>query len=221
MHVEVPKANSFKEFRSEYLMIVISILTALALEHGAQTLHHHHIAHQGAANMDTELRANLDDVNQVLAHNKAEVKKLSEIRHGLLVDIRSGGTDADLMKRLFADDKKSFGLSVQQPGFGREAWDVAVANQAVSWMEQQELRRYSGAYGSMRDIQLLANGGAMSFLNAPGMRDVGSNVDMGISNPREVYRMLNQMISAYESLDGNLENLQKQLREATKPRAEK
>ena len=32
MHFEVPKAKKFKEFGGEYVMIVISILTALALE---------------------------------------------------------------------------------------------------------------------------------------------------------------------------------------------
>lgn len=220
MHFEVPKATTFKEFGGEYLMIVISILTALALEHGAQSWHHHHIATQAASNMDAEIRANLEDVKLVLVHNKAEVAKLSTIRDALLADIRSGGTDAEVMER-FTREKKAIGLSMQQPSFRREAWEVAVANQAASWMDPEELRRYSAAYGEMRDVQMLSNGGALPFLNVPAMKDVFSNVEMGISNPRELYRTFGQMISAYESLDGNFVNLQKKLQQAASPPKEK
>jgi len=39
MHVEVPKSHSFKEFAGEYVMIVVSILTALALENGVHRYH--------------------------------------------------------------------------------------------------------------------------------------------------------------------------------------
>jgi hypothetical protein len=49
MHFEVPKAKSFKEFGGEYLMIVISIATALALEHSVQTWHRRHMAEQAAS----------------------------------------------------------------------------------------------------------------------------------------------------------------------------
>jgi hypothetical protein len=48
MHFEVPKAKKFKEFGGEYVMIVISILTALALEQGLEALHHRHLAHEAA-----------------------------------------------------------------------------------------------------------------------------------------------------------------------------
>lgn len=220
MHFEVPKATTFKEFGGEYMMIVISILTALALEHGAQSWHHHHIAAQGAANMDAEMRANIEDVKLVLAHNQAEVAKLSKLRAAMLADIRSGDPDAKVMER-FMREKKVIGLSIQQPSFRREAWEVAVANRAASWMDPDELRRYSAAYGEMRDIQMLSNGGALTFLNVPAMKDVFSNVEMGLSNPRELYRILGQMISAYESLDGNFENLQKKLQQAVSPPKEK
>lgn len=214
MHFEVPKAKKFKEFGGEYIMIVISILTALALEHAAQSLHHRTLANQAAANMAAEIKINLKDVDAVLAHNKAEVAKLQAIRIALLADIRSGAPDAELMDRFVKNPGNHFGLSIQTPSYRHEAWDVAVANQAASWMPAGELRRYSNAYGAMRDLQQLTNGGgSMNFLDAPSFNDVGSNIQMGVSNPREVYRLLNQMISAYESIDGNLEALQRQLRD--------
>ena len=71
MHFEVPKAKSFKEFGGEYLMIVVSIVTALALEHGVQTWHHHRIAAEAAAKIDQELREDAGNVAEVAKHNAA------------------------------------------------------------------------------------------------------------------------------------------------------
>lgn len=216
MHFEVPKAKKFKEFGGEYIMIVISILTALALEHGAQSLHHQRLVTQAAANMDAELRFNLDDLDKVLEHNRAEVEKLKAIRATLLADIRNGASDAEVMERFLKDPKNHFGLSIRTPSFNREAWDVAVANQAATWMPAEQLRRYSTAYGAMRDLQQLNNGGGgLGFLSGPAYVDVASNIEMRISNPHEIYRIINQMISAYGSVDGNLEGLQRQLRAST------
>ena len=80
MHFEVPKASSFKEFGGEYLMIVISIITALALEHGVQTLHHRHLAHEAGTRIDAEIQANVRELDQVLTHNTAELTKLQALR---------------------------------------------------------------------------------------------------------------------------------------------
>jgi hypothetical protein len=216
MHFEVPKAKKFKEFGGEYIMIVISILTALALEHGAQSLHHHKMATQAAINMDAEIRANLKDLDEVLAHNTAKVAKLTAMRDALLADIRSGGSDAELVAAFLKNSNNEFGLSIQVPACRREAWDVAVANQAASWMPAEQLKRYSTAYGALRDIHLLTNGGSIGFLNAPEMKNVGSNIQMGIADPREIYRILNQMITAYDSIDGNLMGLRRELQQSVR-----
>ena len=48
MHFEVPKSKSLREFGGEYLMIVISIATALGIEHMVQTVHHRHKAEEAA-----------------------------------------------------------------------------------------------------------------------------------------------------------------------------
>jgi hypothetical protein len=88
---------------------------------------------------------------------------------------------------------------------------VAVASQAVSWMSQQELERYSGLYASMRDVQMINASGGNNFLSGSGMLDTISNVRMGDGDPKAIYRMLSQMISAYSSLDSNLQALRNDL----------
>jgi len=99
MHFEVPKAKTFKEFGGEYLMIVISILTALALEHAVQTWHHRHLAHEASEKMQIELKQNIRDVKEVLAFNEPKRKALEQAREQMLAAIHAKTSDAELMRR--------------------------------------------------------------------------------------------------------------------------
>ena len=215
MHAEVPKSSTWKEFSSEYLMIVISILTALALEHAVQTLHHRHLAHEAAERMDAELRANIKEVDMVLAHNEARYDALDKMRTELLDGMRNKASDADLMARLRSDWRGAVNLSLKSPTLHREAWETAVANQAVTWMPREQLERYATIYGALRDQDALTKNGMISFLDGPRMRDVMSDVEMGVATPRDVYRMAGQMYASYGSFDGNLKMLRKELAQAT------
>jgi len=215
MHFEVPKASTFKEFGGEYLMIVISILTALGLEHGAQAMHHRHLAHQASQNIDAEIRANIAELTAVRAHNKAEQDNKIALRDALLAEIQSGASDAALRTNLKSHYASVFRISLQTPTLRREAWDVAVANQAVSWMPPDQLKRYSVIYAGMRDLQALVATGAGSFMDGPRMQDAKSNVEMGGADPRETYRMLNQVVASFGNLNGNLRNLQSELEQGS------
>jgi hypothetical protein len=212
MHFEVPKAKSFKEFGGEYLMIVISILTALALEHAVQTWHRHHVAELAASKINQELRANAEEVAAVQQHNEAEIRKLVAIARELRTGIADKVDDAELMKRLTTGWRDTFILSVKSPALRREAWEAAVASQAASWMPDETLERYSKVYAQMRDVQAIEfgpNGG----MDMSRYRDAMSNLEMGLSDPREVYRTIKQMISAYDA-NGNLNGLRQALTQA-------
>jgi hypothetical protein len=214
MHVEVPKSKSLKEFGGEYLMIVISILTALALEQALEGVHHRHLAHDAEERIEKELHSNTEDVGKVYAHNEQKLHDLISVRNAMLAGFQAQISDAEWMDRFRKDWSKKVGMSLMSPGLRREAWETAVANQAVTWLERDRLERYATAYGNMRDIGVLLNGGAMHFLDAPRMKDAFSDVQMGIGNPRDVFRAINQMISAYDSFDGNLKNLHDALQTA-------
>ena len=64
MHLELPKARveSLKDFLKHYLMIVLSILTALGLEGWIEHTHHAHAAETARAQIEAEIRANLAEV---------------------------------------------------------------------------------------------------------------------------------------------------------------
>ena len=212
MHFEVPKAKTFKEFGSEYLMIVVSIITALALEHTVQTLHHRHLAHEAAVKIDAEIQANIQQLDATLIHNNERVAKLNSLRTELLTDILDKTDDATLLKQLKLQDRLN--LAVHTPTLRREAWEVAVASQAVSWMPREQLERYSSVYAGMRDMQATVLSGSNNFLNGPQMQDTISNLQMKQYDAKGLYRILRQMISAYDSTDGNLQSLRDDLAKA-------
>jgi hypothetical protein len=214
MHFEVPKAKKFKEFGGEYLMIVISILTALALEHVVQTVHHRHLAHEATEKIEAELRSNRKELAEVLEHNEGDVQRLQKTGQELLQGIRDKTSDGVLMARFQTEWKPALNLAIMVPTLRREAWEAALANQAVTWMPSEQVERYASAYANIRDVQLLSTGGSIGFLDGPRMRDTMSDVQMGTATPRDMFRLLNQMLSAYGSIDGNLDGLHKVLGKA-------
>lgn len=211
MHVEVPKAKTFKEFGGEYLMIVISILTALGLEAVFERVHHRHLAHEARERMDTELRANLKDIKQVLAHNEQKEKALVDIREQMAAALRAHVSNDDFVKRFKRDWATSIGMSLHSPSLRREAWETAVANQAVTWIPATTLEKYAVTYANVRDMNAMLNGGGMNFLDGPRMHDVFSDVQTDAGNARDLFHIVTQMISAYDSVDGNLKLLQQEL----------
>jgi hypothetical protein len=211
MHFEVPKAKKFKEFGGEYVMIVISILTALALEQGLEHLHHRHLAHEAADKMNAELRGSIKAVSAALEHNEKKRQALHQVRDQLLAGIRAKTSDAELMKRFEQEWAGMMRLDLDTPSLHREAWEAAVANQAVTWLPREALEDYAGAYGALRDTSTYTYNGALMFLDAPRLMDTFSKAQMGTATPQEIYQLATRMVTAYDNLDGNLESLNKLL----------
>jgi len=207
MHFEVPKSKKLKEFGGEYVMIVISILTALALEHVVQSIHHKHLAHEAAEKIEAELRLNAKDVQDVLAHNESDLKEIKRVRAELLQGIRDKVADGALMARFKSDWKSGLILSIKLPTLRHEAWDAAVANQAVTWMPDEQLQRYVTAYADIRDVQMLSTAGGTNFIDGPRMMDTLSDLETGAATPHQMLKTLSQVRSAYSSIDGNLKGL--------------
>ena len=214
MHFEVPKSKKLKEFGGEYVMIVISILTALALEHAFQAIDHRQLAHEASEKIEAELRANAKEINDVLAHNEHDLAQVKRVRAELLQGIQDKVPDDALMARFKTDWKPGLVLSITLPSLRHEAWEAAVANQAVTWMKDEQLQRYVTAYADIRDVQALSTGGGTRFVDGPRMTDMMSDLETGTATPHEMLKALTQVRSAYASIDGNLQGVLKDLPKA-------
>ena len=146
MHAELPKKGalaSLKAFSAEYTMIVISILTALGLEHAATAWHHKHQAHQAAERIEAEVSTTLKDLRHNIEQNEPDLKKLAALQDYVQEVLeesasKTGQAKTDYeqaikpqLKQRLDEDLK---IAVSIPTFQREAWEVAVASLAASWM---------------------------------------------------------------------------------------
>src|SRR5581483_999879 len=124
---EPPKAPlvSVKEFGLHYLMIVLSILTAIGLEELLRTYHNHEAAEAAERAIETELRANLAELRQAVQANRDRREELNKLGDSLAEEIRSNKDPAALKRKLLDNPQITVGLLV--PTLQHDAWDVAVA----------------------------------------------------------------------------------------------
>jgi len=213
MHLELPKMrlHSLKDFTKHYLMIVLSILTALGLEAWIERSHHLHAAQTAGRQIRAEIQGNLDDVRASIKANEALIAPLNELDAAVSQDIRDGATAAVVNEHIRAR-RASFKLSVNWPTFASQAWDVAVANQSASWMDDAELRRSSAAYADLRNASDWITHDSVILLNAPGMAALHTRIDLGAPvDPLEFVTVLREMIHTSQEVQSHLHQLEGRL----------
>jgi hypothetical protein len=149
MHVEPPghAPRSLKDFSVHYLMIVVGILTAVGIEQAIEAHHHREIAAQARQQIDEELHSNLRNTSESVVDNKKRLAALKETMDALAGDILRKDTSAET----FAQRLKSVSVGVITPPLRRDAWDAAIASQALAYVEPAVVRRYSEGYSAARE----------------------------------------------------------------------
>ena len=216
MHLELPKMrlHSLTDFTRHYLMIVLSILTALGLEAWIERSHHAHAAETANRHIRAEIEANLSDVRLSIKTNEALIKPLIELDETVSADIRAGATAAAINQHIQARHA-SFKLSVNWPTVASQAWDVAVANQSASWMDDADLRRYSAAYADLHDASNWLTHDSIILLNAPSMAALRTRIELHAAvDPLEFATVLRQMISTSQEIQSHLHQLEGHLAHA-------
>src|SRR2546423_1095998 len=114
MHVEPPKAPlvSIKEFGLHYLMIVLSILTAIGLEELLRAYHNREAAQSAERTIEMELRANLAELRQAVHSNRDRREELDKQGDGLAEEIRTNKDPAALKRKLLDNPRIAVGLLV-------------------------------------------------------------------------------------------------------------
>ncbi|WP_426701947.1 hypothetical protein ACPPVV_02720 [Rhodanobacter sp. Col0626] len=221
MHFELPKLpmRGFKDFAKHYLMIVLSILTALGLEAWIEHAHHQSSAEVASAQIEAEIRANLAEVDADAKEDARQVQRLDEIREAVTRDLKSNMPENLASQHILAMTKSGFDLHLKFPTLRHEAWDVAVANQSASWIERARMQRYSAAYANARDSVTLMTEDTAILMNGTGMVDTIADMETGQVQPRQFLHVVSQMRAMVEQTTQNLQVLKKQL-EAALPDAD-
>ncbi|HTY50849.1 MAG TPA: hypothetical protein VMB48_14260, partial [Steroidobacteraceae bacterium] len=102
--------------------------------------------------------------------------------------------------------KSDYRLSTSLPEIPTTAWDVAVADQSIGWIESDALQRYSAAYTAVRSLGDLLQHDAILPLDAPRLVETMSDLQM--ERPVEPYvllRSLRQMEAVVGSMVSSLQ----------------
>jgi len=215
MHLELPKIplDSLKDFFKHYLMIVLSILTALGLEAWIEHSHHDHAAAAAVAAMQAELRQNLKDTDEILEKNWATLNDLEKLDAALTADF-ANNADAATMNAHIHDLRDTFKLNLDSPNLPSTAWEVAVANQSATWIKAEELKKFSAAYAEQRNmggwLQHMAAG-----INVPEFVNFYSELQLGRPvDPHAFQLCVRQAKAALANLIGNLQPVRKSIADA-------
>lgn len=191
MHVEPPShaPSSLKELGIHYLMIVLGILTALGLEAGFETLHHRRLAQHTVEQLETELRANLVEVRSALQKNQAHADELKALYDDIKAQAlaQQGKVKSETLYGLLRQRLK---ISVMTPALRRDAWDAAVADQALIHMPRESLRRFSEAYTAQRESQMAVQASFNAVGSISRLTDVAVDAEFGRADAVEVLKAL-------------------------------
>jgi hypothetical protein len=213
MHLELPRVSlhSLREFATHYLMIVVSILTALGLEAYIENAHHRHAAEAAREAIVAEIRANVAEVHLALEADRQRLKPLAALGDQLEAALSKGQPAAQVTAMISQRAREGIDIGLYFPLLHREAWDVAVANQSASWMDPVELRRLSAAYtsaveGRMSDVAPL--------LDPPRFVDAITDARVGTVDPHEFLRVVQQATATLRAAVNRYEALERTLQRA-------
>ncbi|WP_449427390.1 hypothetical protein [Rhodanobacter umsongensis] len=216
MHLELPRVriHSLKDFIKHYLMIVLSILTALGLEAWIEHAHHAHAAEAASRQMTAELRHNLAETRESLQKNEASLQSVGKLDAMLIADLKAGLSPVIINQHLRAQEH-GFQLNINWPGLPSSAWDVAVANQSVSWIEPASLKKFSTAYAAQRETEAWVQHDSVLMLDVPRVINFRTDLDTGHDvDPQAFLYTLRQIKVTITSMKNNLQALEEHLADA-------
>jgi len=213
MLFEFPKVHidSLKDFAKHYLMIVLSILTALGLEAWIEHAHHQRAAAIASTQIEMEIRANLTEAHTDLQQDVAQLQRLDTIRDAVTRDLKAHVPDDVIRQHILAQTRDHFDLGLTFPTLRHEAWDVVVANQSASWIDHDRMARYSAAYASQRDVITSMSENTALLMNGTGLVDTIADLQTDEARPREFLHVISQMTAMLGQTVNSLRLLEKQL----------
>jgi hypothetical protein len=141
-------------------MIVLSIVTALALERAAVAIHDAAAARDSRARIEAEIARDAAELRRCEQSNAVDVKAATGVLKLLVAALKQGRVGQAALEPIFKPAYEHFNIAA--PSWQHDAWDTAIADQSASHMASADLRRYAEIYTTAREIdattQLLLGG---------------------------------------------------------------
>ena len=216
MHVDVDKSSiaSFRDFAKHYLMIVLSILTALGLEAWIEHSHHGHAAARSRQRMNEELSSVLQAIQDSEQVNQKSLSNLKSLDAMVAGDLASGVDTREISRKILAR-KNDYTMNTSWPSLTTNAWDVAVADQSIGWIDSASLQRYSAAYTAERTLNNWLLHDSIVLIDAPRIIDTITELQLGHPvDPNTILHSLRQMEGMQDTTIRFLRNAAQEMKPA-------
>jgi len=213
MHLEPLEKlpRSVREFLSHYAMIVVSILTALALEEAALSLQHRHEGARAKEEIEQEIASNHQQALESLRATEANVRAWEALLDRTLAAIKDGSSTNASRVAALRDSGPLFRDSL--PSLKTTAWDAALSDHSVNYLNHEDLSRYSELYAIQHTFTLAM----WDVLRDSAVRDT-SQIRLAVSlDKADAYQTastLNSRMQTISILESQLAQLETALREA-------
>ena len=203
MHLEPLEKlpRSVREFLSHYAMIVLSILTALALEQVALGIEHRHEGARAREEIEQEIASNRKTVEESLVATRRFEKDWQAMLERTAADLKSGQGTNDTRLAVMEEARHKFGDAA--PALKTTAWDAAVANHAVNYLDHEDLTRYSQTYALQRFFSQ-AIWDTVRDNAARNLADISLPVFTGTADPVPTLTLLNSRVRALGIIESQL-----------------
>jgi hypothetical protein len=148
MQVDAPHhpPSSLRGFVVQYAMIVLSILTALALEQTVLSIHNAATARDSRARIEAEIAKFTTDLKRCADTNRQRLQRVNDILAALDAKLKTGMPDKPMTMALAQQAIDDIGVSL--PTYRRDAWDAAIADQSATHLALTDLQRFSAIYAT-------------------------------------------------------------------------
>lgn len=203
MHIEPLEKlpRSVREFLSHYAMIVLSILTALALEQAVLGIEHHHQGERARHEIEQEILTNRHEVEQSLAVTRDYIKAWEGMLARTVAEVNAGQSTNESLLATITEAKRQFGDAT--PPLRSAAWDAALADHAVDYIDHDELRRFSDLY-AFQHFFAQALWDTVRESAARNLSDLSLPTYLGKADPVATITLLNARTRALHIMESQL-----------------
>ncbi len=218
MHVEPLEKlpRSVREFLAHYAMIVLSILTALALEQVALGLEHRHEGSRAKEEIEQEIASNRKMVEDSLKVTREYQRDWQALLTQAAAEVKAGTSTND--SRLAILNRAAHRFGDATPALKTSAWDTAVSAHAVDYLDHADLTRYSQLYAFQRFFSQ-ATWDTVRDNAARNLSDLSLPALTGMADPVQTLAVLNSRVRALGIIESQLSQIDDALKTPEAPEA--
>jgi hypothetical protein len=185
-------------------MIVLSILTALALERGAVSLQNAASAQASRMRIEAEIASIRSDLVTAKKSNEEHAAEITVFIKSLAKAMAAGQSNNAAVADIAKQAMQRVAISI--PDYPRDAWESAIADQSASHLGQADLARFSKIYTEERNEiafeAVLLQGGLIEQL-----ANIGANLQTGKVDGQDLSQALTHYALLMKIIDANDDGL--------------